>query len=463
MQNSIATLMKHKYKNKGEFLKTMNYIILIFLVVSVALNIATIFLMMSFKNSDLSEQVGTIKQNIDELSRRTADEFQRSRLETIAQQKDMREEIAKNLNDVSLKLSEMTKANYEQQINLAEKTTRSLSEIREININQNEKQNKVLEQAISKLQESNEKKLDQMRQTVDEKLTNTLTTRLDSSFKTVSQQLENVYKSLGEMKELSSGVTDNVTALNRVLTNVKARGTWAEIQLEGILDQTIPSMYEKNVATKKGSQKRVEFAVKIPSSDDPTQITYLPIDSKFPMEDYIRLCDAADKADADALAKARKALEDSIKREAKSVSEYINEPETTPFAIMYLATEGLYAEIASSRTGLPEKLQSDFNVMIAGPSTITALLNSLSMGFRSIAINEKANEVRQLLAVAKAQYETFGGVLEKARKKIDEAGKTLDEAQHRNSIIKKRLKNVEDIGQAQAEILLNAEFENEEE
>lgn len=441
----------------------MNYIILVFLAVGVALNIATIFLIISLKNSDLSEQVGTIRQNVDEISRRTADEFQRSRLETIAQQKDMREEIAKNLNDVSLKLSEMTKANYEQQINLAEKTTRSLSEIREININQNEKQNKVLEQAISKLQESNEKKLDQMRQTVDEKLTNTLTTRLDSSFKTVSQQLENVYKSLGEMKELSSGVTDNVTALNRVLTNVKARGTWAEIQLEGILDQTIPSMYEKNVATKKGSQKRVEFAVKIPSSDDPTQITYLPIDSKFPMEDYIRLCDAADKADADALVKARKSLEDSIKREAKSVSEYINEPETTPFAIMYLATEGLYAEIASSRTGLPEKLQSDFNVMIAGPSTITALLNSLSMGFRSIAINEKANEVRQLLAVAKAQYETFGGVLEKARKKIDEAGKTLDEAQHRNSIIKKRLKNVEDIGQAQAEILLNAEFENEEE
>ena len=259
MQNSIATLVKHKYKNKGEFLKTMNYIILIFLVVSVALNIATIFLMMSFKNSDLSEQVGTIKQNIDELSRRTADEFQRSRLETIAQQKDMREEIAKNLNDVSLKLSEMTKANYEQQINLAEKTTRSLSEIREININQNEKQNKVLEQAISKLQESNEKKLDQMRQTVDEKLTNTLTTRLDSSFKTVSQQLENVYKSLGEMKELSSGVTDNVTALNRVLTNVKARGTWAEIQLEGILDQTIPSMYEKNVATKKARKRELNL------------------------------------------------------------------------------------------------------------------------------------------------------------------------------------------------------------
>lgn len=439
----------------------MNYIVVFFGVASVALNVATIFLIMSLKKSDVPEQLGAVKQNVDEISRRMSDEFQRLRMETIAQQKDMREEISKNLNDVSLKLSDMTKANYEQQINLAEKTTRSLSEIREININQNEKQNKVLEQAISKLQESNEKKLDQMRQTVDEKLTNTLTTRLDSSFKTVSQQLENVYKSLGEMKELSSGVTDNVTALNRVLTNVKARGTWAEIQLEGILDQTIPSMYEKNVATKKDSKKRVEFAVKIPSSDDPTQITYLPIDSKFPMEDYIRLCDAADKADAQALAKARKALEDSIKTEAKKVSEYINEPVTTPFAIMYLATEGLYAEIASSRTGLPERLQSEFNVMIAGPSTITALLNSLSMGFRSIAINEKANEVRQLLAVAKAQYETFGGVLEKARKKIDEAGKTLDEAQHRNTIIKKRLKNVEDIGQAQAEILLQSEFENE--
>ncbi|MEG0978555.1 MAG: DNA recombination protein RmuC [Oscillospiraceae bacterium] len=440
----------------------MNYILLALVAISVILNIIAIFMLVLAKKSDSAQQIQALKQSLDEHSRHMGDEFQRSRLDTVAYQKDMREETSKSLNEMSQKLSEMTKANYEQQINLVEKISRSLSDIREMNIEQNEKQSKTVEQAISKMQDSNEKKLDEMRQTVDEKLTATLTTRLESSFKTVSQQLENVYKSLGEMKELSTGVTDNVTALNRVLTNVKARGTWAEIQLEGILDQTIPSMYEKNVATREGSQKRVEFAVKIPSSDDATKITYLPIDSKFPMEDYVRLCDAADRADADALAKARKALEDRIKAEAKSVAEYINEPATTPFAIMYLATEGLYAEIASSRTGLPERLQSEFNVMIAGPTTITALLNSLSMGFRSIAINEKANEVRQLLAVAKAQYETFGVVLEKARRKIDEAGKTLDEAQHRNTIIRKKLRNVEDIGEAQANIMLESESDAEE-
>ena len=440
----------------------MEYIIVALVAVSVILNIFGIVMLLSAKKADTTQQVRDLKQSLDELSRHIGDEFQRSRLDSVTNQNTMREETVKSLNDMSTKLSEMTKSNYEQQINLTEKISRSLSDIRELNIQQNEKQSKTVEQAISKMQESNEKKLDQMRQTVDEKLTSTLTTRLESSFKTVSQQLENVYKSLGEMKELSTGVTDNVTALNRVLTNVKARGTWAEIQLEGILDQTIPMMYEKNVATRNGSQKIVEFAVKIPSSDDSSKITYLPIDSKFPMEDYVRLCDAADRADADALAKARKALEDRIKAEAKSIAEYINEPVTTPFAIMYLATEGLYAEIASSRTGLPERLQREFNVMIAGPTTITALLNSLSMGFRSIAINEKANEVRQLLAVAKAQYETFGVVLDKARKKIEEAGKTLDEAQHRNSIIRKKLKNVEDIGETEANLVLNSGLEYDE-
>ncbi len=348
---------------------------------------------------------------------------------------------------ISNKLNEMTKQNYENQLNLGERIGRSLGEIREANDN-----------AMTKMQESNEKKLDQMRQTVDEKLTSTLSTRLDSSFKTVSEQLENVYKSLGEMKTLSEGVTTNVTSLNRVLTNVKARGTWAEVQLEGILDQTIPNMYEKNFATIPGSQARVEFAVKIPTGGDSNKISYLPIDSKFPMEDYIRLCDASDRADPDALQLARKALEDRVKQEAKSIRGYINEPLTTPFAIMYLATEGLYAEIASSRSGIAEKIQSDYNVMIAGPTTITALLNSLSMGFRAVAINDKANEVRELLSATKAQYDVFGGVLEKAKKKIEEAGNTLGEAQHRNDIIRKKLKNVEDIDIASAEKYLGSDY-----
>ncbi len=419
---------------------TVSYIVLcVLLVVIIVLLSACLLLILKnrksvedLKNDDNHAAFESIGDRIRELQRTTADEFQRSRLEESGQ----REKITKQLAD-------MTKQNYETQIELGDRISRSLSDIRENNT-----------QSLQRLQESNEKKLDQMRQTVDEKLQETLSTRLDSSFKTVSQQLENVYKSLGEMKELSDGVTNNVTSLNRVLTNVKARGTWAEVQLESILDQTIPTMYEKNVATKPNSLKRVEFAVKIPSGDDSSKITYLPIDSKFPMEDYVRLCDAADNADAQALADARKALENRIKEEAKAIKEYINEPLTTPFAIMYLATEGLYAEIASSRSGLAEKLQSEYNIMIAGPTTITALLNSLSMGFRAVAINEKANEVRQMLSVAKAQYAKFGDVLEKAHKKIAEAGKTLEEAQDRNRIINKKLKGVEYLDPSEADRIL---------
>lgn len=390
-----------------------------------------------------TEETAVLNAKISDLSRHISDEFQRSRMEN-----------AKSLSDMAQKIETMTKSNYENREKLNDSINHSLNLIRDKTIEQNERQTKIVELSVRKMQESNEKKLDEMRATVDEKLTSTLTTRLDSSFKTVSEQLEKLYTSLGEMKELSTGVTDNVTNLNRVLTNVKARGTWAEIQLKGILDQTIPTMYEENIATGEKSTERVEFAIKIPASDNSGNVTYLPVDSKFPMEDYIRLCDAADRADAQAVALARKALEDRILAEAKEIRKYINIPKTTPYAILYLATEGLYAEIASSRTGLPERLQNEFNIMIAGPITITALLNSLSMGFKTVAINEKANEVRQLLGACKAQYETFGTVLEKAKKKIEDAGKSLDEAQHRNSIIRKRLRTVEDMEKTDADGML---------
>lgn len=392
------------------------------------------------KNND---QVNMINSKLSDLSKHTSDEFQRSRMES-----------GQALNTMSQKIEAMTKSNFESREKMNETINNSLNMIRDKTIEQNIRQSKIIEESIGKMQQSNEKKLDEMRATVDEKLTSTLTTRLDSSFKTVSEQLENLYKSLGEMKELSSGVTDKVTSLNRILTNVKARGTWAEVQLKGILDQTIPSMYDENVATGEKSTERVEFAIKIPSSEPGGDVTYLPVDSKFPMEDYIRLCDAADRADSDALASARKALEDRILAEAKDIKKYINVPKTTPYAIMYLATEGLYAEVASSRTGLPERLQNDFNIMIAGPITITALMNSLSMGFKTVAINEKANEVRQLLGACKAQYETFGAVLEKAKKKIDDAGRSLDDAQHRNTIIRKRLRTVEDMERLEADSVL---------
>lgn len=402
---------------------------------------------------------GKAEEKIDNLASTLGAEFERSRRESSEAQRDMRAETAKSLGEMSEKLEKLRLENTGWQGRIEKSLAESLSAMQLNNIEQNEKQSRALTEAVDKMRESNEKKLEQMRVTVDEKLTSTLSQRLDSSFKTVSDRLESVYKSLGEMKELSNGVTANVTTLNRVLTNVKARGTWAEIQLGSILDQTIPGMYETNFTCVPNSKEKVEFAVRIPSSDG-EQTTYLPIDSKFPMEDYVRLCSAADSADAEALAAARKALESRVVNEARTISKYINVPLTTPFAIMYLATEGLYAEIASSRSGVPEKLRSEFNVMIAGPSTITALLNSLSLGFRAVAINEKANEVRLLLAAARVQYDKFGVVLRKARQKIDEAGKSLDEADKRNEIIRKKLGKAGELDGSSAADILGLEEDN---
>ena len=395
------------------------------------------------------------EQKIDSMQRNIGDEFSRIRTENFNSNKAFREEVSRSLEAMGNKVEAQNRANVENR----EKITEMLISIRDKNSENADRQNKVLESAIGKMQESNEKKLEEMRVTVDEKLTSTLTTRLDSSFKTVSEQLEKLYKSLGEMQTLSTGVTENVTALNRVLTNVKARGTWAEVQLQGILDQTIPNMYETNVATVPGSQERVEFAIRIPSSEKGERDILLPLDSKFPMEDYVRLTTAADSADAEAVKEARKALETRVLKEAKDVSKYIHVPNTTPFAIMYLATEGLYAEISSSRTGLPERIQREYNVMIAGPSTITALLNSLSMGFKTVAINEKANEVRELLSAIKTQYDKFDALLDKAHKKIAEAGKTIDDAKSRNNIIQKKLRTVEALDTQSAEKLLLDDFE----
>lgn len=381
------------------------------------------------------------------------------------------------INHLSNQMQSLTEKNYEQQIKLIEtlndnadkqakivndaissmqkSNEERLEQMRKTVDENAEKQTKLTGEAIGTMQKSNEEKLEQMRKTVDEKLTETLNQRLNASFKTVSEQLSNVYKSLGEMKELSAGVTDNVKGLNRVLTNVKSRGTWAEVQLGNILDQTIPNMYDTNVYTNPKYNGPVEFAIRIPNGEN-GGFTYLPIDSKFPLEDYARLSAASDAGDLEGLEKAKKALEATVKNEAKHIKQYISSPETTPFAIMYLATEGLYAEITASRSGIAEKLQAD-GIMIAGPSTITALLNSLAMGFRTMAINEKANEVWKILGAAKTQYDKFGDLLAKARKKVEEAGKALDEADHRNSIIQKNLRKVETLDSGDASDILGIE------
>ena len=425
----------------------MEYIFDIVITVLLIICVALLILVLKKKNNQetdrvfasvekLGDSVTALKEQSGQQSNAlygaVRDEFSKSRLETNAQQSEQRKELTAQMAEMTAKIEKMNTDSYAFNLRMSEMISKNLLEMRK----------------------GNEEKLEQMRLTVDEKLNETLTKRLDTSFKTVSEQLENVYKSLGEMKILSTGVTENVTSLNRILTNVKARGTWAEVQLEGLLDQTIPGMFERNVMTNPASKNIVEFAVKIPSGDDKTAMTYLPIDSKFPVESYIRLCDAADRGDVAAADAERKALETTVINQAKEIKKYINEPATTPFAIMYLATEGLYSEIISSKNAVAERCQSEFSVMIAGPSTITALLNSLSVGFRAMAINEKAKEVRVVLAAAKVQYDKFGVLLDKARKKITEAGKSLDDAQSRNTIIQKKLRSVEEIDRTSAEEIL---------
>lgn len=409
----------------------MDILIVVLLVVLIVICAAAFAV--SVKNKpkadDAHEKVKPVTEKLDNLS---------GRLDYLSNQTD------KSLREVTRGMQDLTEKNYQQMMKINE----TLAE-------NSDKQTERISVSITRMQESNEKKLDEMRKTVDEKLAETLNQRLNASFKTVSEQLSNVYKSLGEMKELSSGVTDNVKSLNKVLTNVKARGTWAEVQLGNILDETIPNMYDTNVKTNPAYDGRVEFAVRIPAKDN-DEITYLPIDSKFPMEDYIRLSAAAENGNYEELEKARKALEARVKDEAKLVKKYVAPPNTTPFAILYLATEGLYAEIASGKSGIAETLQAQ-GVMIAGPSTITALLNSLAMGFRTIAINKKANEVWKVLGAAKTQYEKFGDLLTKARKKIDEAGKVLDDADKRNHIIQKNLKGVETLETNAANDILGIE------
>lgn len=351
---------------------------------------------------------------------------------------DFGDEMGRNRRETADSLREMNKL---------------IREIQEMNVKQNEKSNEILSEEVGKLRESNEKKLDQMRQTVNEKLDETLAKRLDSSFKTVGEQLNNVYKSLGEMKVLANDVND----LQRVLTNVKTRGTWAEVQLGNILEQTLTSeQFVRNVSIKKDCTL-IEFAVKIPSRDKEGEYVLLPIDSKFPQEDYLRICEAAENADKDGVDAAVRNLGNVIKNEAKKISDlYIDVPNTTDFAIMFLATEGLYAEVLRI-PGLCEEIQNKYHVMICGPTTVTAFLNTLRMGFRTIAIDKRASEVWQVLGAAKSQYELFETLLAKASKKIEEAGNTIGEASHRNSIIQKKLKCVETLDISEGNDILGIE------
>ncbi|MDF2592716.1 MAG: recombination protein RmuC [Clostridia bacterium] len=310
-----------------------------------------------------------------------------------------------------------------------------------------EKMRETVEVSISRLQEDNSKKLDQMRATVDEKLHATLEQRLGESFKLVSDRLEMVHKGLGEMQSLASGVGD----LKKVLSNVKTRGTWGEIQLGNILEQVLtPEQYDKNVAVKKNSSERVEFAVKLPGKNDNDECVWLPIDAKFPQEDYQRLLEALEQANPQAAEEAGKALELRIKSCAKDIRDkYIDPPNSTDFAILFLPIESLYAEVLR-RPGLCEALQMQYRVVIAGPSTLIALLNSLQMGFRTLAIEKRSSEVWGLLGAVKTEFAKFTDILDKTQKKLQEAGNTIESAARKSRNIQRKLKNVQELSTNEA-------------
>ena len=323
-------------------------------------------------------------------------------------------------------------------------------------LNQNEarmeRMRESLTQGVSQLREENGKKLEEMRQTVDEKLHATLDKRLGESFSLVNERLEQVYKGLGEMQNLASGVGD----LKKVLTNVKNRGVWGEMQLGALLSQVLsPGQYDENVAVVHGSSQRVEFAVKLPGQGEGT--VYLPIDSKFPIEDYDRLLTAYDSGDQAMIATASAALQTALKVEAKRIADkYIAPPHTTDFAIMFLPIEGLYAEALRAR-GLTEEMQEKYRVVTAGPTTLNALLTSLQVGFRTLAIEQRSGEVWQLLSAVKTEFGKFSGLLEATEKKLHAAAESIESASRKTRTIERRLRQVEALDDASAARLLSGE------
>lgn len=383
-----------------------------------------------------SAGTGTVEQAVRE-------ELRFGREESANAAKDLRQEVFSSqkyaLDTMVKTIGEMGKAQSDQLESIA-KHIRELTESNKAGI---DKLRSTIDTQLKYLQESNEKKLDQMRQTVDEKLQSTLEKRLSESFKLVSERLEAVQHGLGEMQNLATGVGD----LKRVLTNVKARGTWGEVQLGSLLEQILtPDQYDKNVNIKTGSMESVEYAVRLPGKDDTVDSSvWMPIDSKFPQEDYLRLVEAADAADIDAVQKATAALIRSVHGSAKEIRDkYIEPPKTTDFAIMFLPTEGLYAEVLR-QPGQVEKIQQDYRVVIAGPTTLSAILNSLRIGFRTLAIEKRSSEVWKVLAAVKTEFGKFGDVLSRVKKQLDTASNTIDQTGVRTRAMARKLREVEEL------------------
>jgi len=389
------------------------------------------------------------------LARATETLLQAGRADSERLERELRDEVARSGSATRQELGQ-TLAAFQQTLlaqtgDAARTQNEQLRQLSDANERRLLEVRNTVEQRLTALQADNEKKLDQMRATVDEKLHATLEARLGESFKQVADRLEQVHKGLGEMQVLAK----DVGSLNRVLTNVKTRGIFGEVQLAGLLEQVFtPEQYATNVETVPGSGARVEFAIRLPGRRDDGAPLWLPIDAKFPREDYERLLEAQERADPLAVEASAKAIENRLRAEARTIRDkYIAPPHTTDFGIMFVPTEGLYAE-ALRRPGLMESLQREHKVVLAGPTTLLATLNSLQMGFRTLALEKRSSEVWEVLGAVKTEFASFGAVLANTKKKLDEASNSIDKAQTRANVMTRRLKSVEALPQTQTDRLL---------
>jgi DNA recombination protein RmuC len=407
----------------------------------------------------LQAKLEALEKSLERTERALLDELARSKELNSSEAKRLRDELHQSLEVGFRKLgdsAEFTSKRLdlvrntieERQDKLREEIRTTLSEMRTSNEVKIEGLRGVVDERLKSLQEDNGAKLDLMRQTVDEKLQGTLEKRLGESFQQVSERLEQVHKGLGEMQVLATGVGD----LKKVLTNVKTRGNWGEVQLGALLEQMLtPDQFGRNVAVT-GSSERVEFALKLPGRDDAGACVWLPIDAKFPQEDYQRLVEAAEAADIAAVETASKALEMRIRECARMIADkYVAPPATTDFGILFLPTEGLYAEVLR-RPGLADSLQRDHRVTIAGPTTLCAILNSLQMGFRTLAIQKRSSEVWEVLGKVKTEFGKYGELMKKVEKKLQEASNTVKEVGTRTNVITRALRGVEALPSAVPEL-----------
>ena len=400
----------------------------------------------------LQGHLQAIKDAVERLDRGVREELARNREETAASAKQTREEIAATMRSFGDTMGGRMMDISELQRSQLETFSGQLSTLTQSFEQRQERMRETVEERLKNLQEENSAKLEQMRATVDEKLHATLEQRLGESFRLVSERLEQVHKGLGEMQTLASGVGD----LKKVLTNIKARGTFGEIQLGNLLEQILtPEQFARNVSTRPGSNDRVEFAIRLPGREGLLgSPVWLPIDAKFPQEDYQRLVEAQDQANPAAVEEASRMLETRVKNEARAIKEkYIDPPHTTDFAFMFLPTEGLFAEVIR-RPGLFDILQREHRVIVAGPTTLLAVLNSLQMGFRTLAIEKRSSEVWSLLGAVKTEFGRFGEILDKTRKKLEEASSTIDNAATRSRAIERKLKDVQQLPSEAATRLL---------